>query len=398
MLTLTTLLYYHYNPISSELIDEIITKHRLLCESLHLHGRVRISEEGYNGTLDGTCDAINQYISYMEHDADDYDVDKDAYKNIDNNDDVDVDVNDKDAYKNIDKNDVEKENLLSVVKGIHWKLGSTTVDRRIPTLSVKRSKEVVSLDLAPATNQLVREMKTGKHLTPQEFHNRIQYACRDDNNNNNNDDNNDDNDDDCNGDCNHDDNIKVNHHLKPNNNNNNNEKYILLDVRNSYETRIGRFQVNGIQTIDPFTRNYSEFTKFIDHNIYQLKNKSILTYCTGGVRCEKACQYLYYKGLENIYQLHGGIYAYMNIFPTGGFFKGKNFVYDPRLAINYPNINPLNNIIIGKCCQCQILYDDYTKQYRCNLCRILILVCDNNQCCNDYKNEGILCDSCKSNR
>lgn len=394
---LTTLLYYHYTPIAIECIDEIISKHRLLCESLHLHGRVRISEEGYNGTLDGTSDAINQYIAFME------DKDEDD-ETMNKNDDT---INDK-----IEEND-HPSLTTGLVVSIHWKLGVTTVDRRIASLSVKRSKEIVSLDLDPATNQLVSEMEGGKHLTPQEFHDQIEKVCRNNMNGHHNDnvkvnDNNDENaDNDGNGSSYDNDLDEMNHHhhlkhVDDDDENstitNDDKNYILLDVRNSYETNIGRFEVDGILTLDPCTRNYSEFTRYVDNHINELKNKNIFTYCTGGVRCEKASKYLRYKGIDRVYQLSGGIHAYMTTYPTGGYFKGKNFVYDPRISISYQSIDPTIDVIIGRCCRCQVSYDDYNKQFRCNLCRILILVCDNEQCCNDYHNQGILCDACTASK
>lgn len=51
-------------------------------------------------------------------------------------------------------------------------------------------------------------------------------------------------------------------------------------------------------------------------------------YCTGGIRCEKASVYMKSKGVKDVYQLKGGIHRYMEAFPDGGFFKGKNFVFD----------------------------------------------------------------------
>ena len=397
---LTTLLYYHYTPIAIEYIDEIISRHRLLCESLHLHGRVRISEEGYNGTLDGTPDEINQYIASMEDDE----------KKIK---DGNEKKNDRDDEKNRNDKKVKNDPSLSTgLVGIHWKLGVTTVDRRISSLSVKRSKEIVSLDLDPASNRLVSEMEAGKHLTPQEFHDQIEKACHEINGHHNgnvkvNDEYNADsyeynaneNDLDNDGHGVSNDKVEMNHHLKHVDENSRiTTDSILLDVRNSYETNIGRFEVDGILTVDPCTRNYSEFTRYVDSHINELKNKNIYTYCTGGVRCEKASKYLRYKGIERVYQLSGGIHAYMTTYPSGGYFKGKNFVYDPRIAISYQSIDPAIDVIVGRCCRCQASYDDYTKQFRCNLCRILILVCDNEQCCNDYHNQGILCDACTTSK
>ena len=101
--------------------------------------------------------------------------------------------------------------------------------------------------------------------------------------------------------------------------------------------------------------------------------KKILMYCTGGVRCERASSYLRAKGLDSVFQLHGGIHNYMENFPNGGYFKGKNFVYDPRRAI--PSEQGTENVI-GKCFRCAKLYDDYSSEIRCSQCRMLVLICD----------------------
>jgi predicted sulfurtransferase len=77
--------------------------------------------------------------------------------------------------------------------------------------------------------------------------------------------------------------------------------------------------------------------------------------------------------VQNVYQLHGGIQQYMTDFPEGGYFKGKNFVYDPRIAVPYAEKEA--DEPIGHCMRCDILYDDYSSQQRCHNCRILVLLC-----------------------
>ncbi|CAN0100415.1 unnamed protein product, partial [Ectocarpus sp. 8 AP-2014] len=63
---------------------------------------------------------------------------------------------------------------------------------------------------------------------------------------------------------------------------------VLLDVRNVYETSIGRFSVEGVETLDPKTRQFSDLPKWVDENADRLRGKRVLMYCTGGVRCELA--------------------------------------------------------------------------------------------------------------
>jgi predicted sulfurtransferase len=167
----------------------------------------------------------------------------------------------------------------------------------------------------------------------------------------------------------------------------------LVDVRNLYETRIGRFELEreGIQTLNPTTRKFSDFTRWVDANTESLSRKTIFSYCTGGVRCEMATKYLQYKGINNCYQLHGGICSYMDAFPDGGFFKGKNFVYDPRIAVSYTG-DEASKEVVGKCAICDILYDDYTAQIRCKMCRMLVLCCDT--CRTGDASKEIVCEHC----
>ena len=146
---------------------------------------------------------------------------------------------------------------------------------------------------------------------------------------------------------------------------------------------------SSVQVIDPKTRKFSQFKTAIDNHIDELKGKKILMYCTGGVRCERASSYLKAKGLESVYQLHGGIHAYQEKFPTGGYFRGKNFVYDPRRALPYPQLDET----IGSCFLCMAPYDDYSSESRCAHCRMLVLLCAS--CRQDGNAASVLCEQCQ---
>ncbi|KAH7277418.1 hypothetical protein KP509_39G049900 [Ceratopteris richardii] len=173
---------------------------------------------------------------------------------------------------------------------------------------------------------------------------------------------------------------------------------IILDVRNIYETRIGKFvPPEDIECLDPQIRQYSDLPQWIDSNAERLRNKSILMYCTGGVRCEMASAYIKKKGsgFQNVFQLSGGIQRYLETFPDGGFFKGKNFVFDHRVAV--PSVCP---DILGACTKCGVPFDDYTSRVRCSHCRMLVLVC--NDCQARLVSEGQpqtqLCEICTANK
>ncbi|KAK7401102.1 hypothetical protein VNO78_12416 [Psophocarpus tetragonolobus] len=151
---------------------------------------------------------------------------------------------------------------------------------------------------------------------------------------------------------------------------------VLLDARNIYETRIGKFHVPNVQTLVPHVRQYSDLSSWIDDNADRLKGKNILMYCTGGIRCEMASAYIRSKGagFQNVFQLFGGIQRYLEQFPGGGFFKGKNFVFDHRMSVGSSDSN-----VIGTCLICQCSCDDYSSRCRCTYCRMLVLVCSSCQ-------------------
>ncbi|KAL7124890.1 hypothetical protein ABFS83_14G079100 [Erythranthe nasuta] len=166
------------------------------------------------------------------------------------------------------------------------------------------------------------------------------------------------------------------------------KKMILLDARNLYETRIGKFDTPDVKTLDPEIRQYSDLPLWIDNNSEQLRGNNILMYCTGGIRCEMASAYIRSKGagFENVFQLYGGIQRYMEQFPDGGFFKGKNFVFDHRVSVGSFDTN-----ILGTCLLCGASFDDYTSRCRCTHCRMLVLICDS---CRE-NNSSYVCELCQ---
>ena len=122
---------------------------------------------------------------------------------------------------------------------------------------------------------------------------------------------------------------------------------VLLDVRSAYEHGVGRFK-NAI------TLPIENFRELPDHasDLAALrettKGKRVITYCTGGVKCEKASAWLLDQGFENVYQLHGGIIKY-GLETGGADFDGKCYVFDNRLAIEVNHVNPT---VVGTCHVC----------------------------------------------
>ncbi|MGJ1268881.1 rhodanese-related sulfurtransferase [Sphingobacterium spiritivorum] len=118
---------------------------------------------------------------------------------------------------------------------------------------------------------------------------------------------------------------------------------IILDVRSNYEHSVGRFK-NAI-TLD--IENFREFPEKIKE-LEKYKDKKILTYCTGGIKCEKASALLLKEGFEDVYQLHGGIIKYGK--EAGGKdFEGKCYVFDNRLTVDVNEVNPT---IVSTCKNC----------------------------------------------
>ena len=86
---------------------------------------------------------------------------------------------------------------------------------------------------------------------------------------------------------------------------------VVIDVRNYNESLIGKFAPPGDKVLDPMMRRSTEFPQWVADNKAKLANKKVLMYCTGGVRCERASAYMGSQGIQNIYQLEGGIHRYL---------------------------------------------------------------------------------------
>lgn len=126
------------------------------------------------------------------------------------------------------------------------------------------------------------------------------------------------------------------------------EEVVLLDVRSSYEHRLGKFKNAVALDIEHFR----DFPAQVD-KLAAYKDKKVITYCTGGIRCEKASTYLLEQGFKHVYQLHGGIIQY-GLETDGEGFEGKCYVFDNRLVTE---INQKNPTVIGKCYVCHTACD-----------------------------------------
>jgi UPF0176 protein len=102
----------------------------------------------------------------------------------------------------------------------------------------------------------------------------------------------------------------------------------LLDTRNAFEVEIGSFA----GAIDPQIRSFSEFPATLEKLAPELQGRTVVTFCTGGIRCEKAVLYMQEQGYENVYQLDGGILRYFEEV-GGAHYSGNCFVFDRRVAL-----------------------------------------------------------------
>ena len=143
---------------------------------------------------------------------------------------------------------------------------------------------------------------------------------------------------------------------------------ILIDVRNDFEVQIGSFE----GSVNPNTKNFSEFKKYIKNNMNTQKNNNIAMFCTGGIRCEKASAYMKKKGYKNVFQLKGGILQYLeDTHEKNSKWEGECFVFDNRVSIR----NEMKSGTYELCHACRYpvsLLDleskDYEKGVSCPKC------------------------------
>jgi len=133
---------------------------------------------------------------------------------------------------------------------------------------------------------------------------------------------------------------------------NSKEEFYIIDMRNDYEHKVGAFEGSILPKMSNF-RDLPEAIKDFEN----LKDKKVVTVCTGGVRCEKASGYLISKGFQDVSQLYGGIVTYMEKYPNKD-FKGKLYVFDNRVVMGFETDSPEHEII-SKCDKCGKISDNY---------------------------------------
>ena len=109
------------------------------------------------------------------------------------------------------------------------------------------------------------------------------------------------------------------------------EDVLLLDVRNDYEVKLGKFA----GATNPKLNNFAEFAAYVDNELSDAKQRPVAMYCTGGIRCEKSSAYMLNRGFDKVYQLDGGILAYIEQVPQPeSLWQGECFVFDQRVSVD----------------------------------------------------------------
>jgi len=146
---------------------------------------------------------------------------------------------------------------------------------------------------------------------------------------------------------------------------------IMIDVRNFNESLIGRFAPPACPVLDPQMRRSTEFPEWVENHKKDLEGKKVLMYCTAGVRCERASAFMRNKGVQNVFQLDGGIHRYLDEFPQdGGYWVGKNYTFDKRFSHG-----ATVSQVVSSCVVCAQPWDRYQAQEVCSKCHMEVLVC-----------------------
>ena len=144
------------------------------------------------------------------------------------------------------------------------------------------------------------------------------------------------------------------------------EEVVILDTRNEYECRIGTFQ----NAVELGIRSFRDFPSAVDELDEEIKNKQVVMFCTGGIRCEKASVVMLDAGFSNVKQLKGGILGYFE--EVGGdYWSGDCFVFDRRVALN-PQLEETDVVQCYACREPLLLEeqdsDDYVLAHSCPYC------------------------------
>lgn len=159
------------------------------------------------------------------------------------------------------------------------------------------------------------------------------------------------------------------------------DEVVFFDGRNAYEAKVGRFK----DAIVPDTRTTHDFLTEIDSDKYnEIKDKPVVTYCTGGVRCEALSALMKNRGFQDVYQIDGGVVKYGEKYADDGLWEGALYIFDGRMTQRFSD----KSVDIGECVHCG---GKTSRFINCEnvACNKLVLVCE--QC-----GEKSLCAECSA--
>jgi len=142
---------------------------------------------------------------------------------------------------------------------------------------------------------------------------------------------------------------------------------VFFDGRNAHEAAIGKFK----NAVVPDTHTSRDFIKELESGKYDdLKDKPIVTYCTGGIRCEILSALMKNRGFQEVYQIDGGIVKYGEAYGDDGLWEGSLRVFDDRMTVNFSE----NAKTIGECSHCSSKTSNY-ENCAFDQCNDLVLIC-----------------------
>lgn len=146
---------------------------------------------------------------------------------------------------------------------------------------------------------------------------------------------------------------------------------VFFDGRNAYEAQIGKFK----NSVVPAVRTSHDFVKEIEDPKYDdIKDKPVVTYCTGGIRCEALSALMKNRGFKEVYQIDGGIVKYGEAYGDDGLWEGKLYVFDERMVTGFSQ----NAKDIGTCVHCGGKTSNF-ENCAYKPCNNLVLICET--CC-----------------
>ncbi len=157
--------------------------------------------------------------------------------------------------------------------------------------------------------------------------------------------------------------------------------FVVVDMRNNYEFASGHFK-NAVEPGISASRHLPLKVQKLE----PLKEKTVVTVCTGGVRCEKMAAYLLHKGFKNVRQLDGGIHSYMEKYP-GKDFLGTLYTFDQRLTMHFGG----DREVVGKCHLCGAASEEYADCAE-ESCHLHFIACTN---CRDAEGRVYCSEECK---